>query len=189
MSFSQLPERQLRVLNLNLRVLMWSVIPAYVVITVADLVRGFSDPSYWREIPLSTVGVAVIVWAGRTRRWPTARGIALIAALYLGGLSDWLYAASYHLGVATLVTATVLAGGIFGLGGLLAGGLVSIALPSIAYLARYQGWVSPPGQGRSRGGVLSTVVDVVVLSLLAAMTLATLYAIFSKPKGPREGTR
>jgi hypothetical protein len=84
-------------------------IPAFAVFTIADLIRGRHDASYWREIPVNTVAFATLTTLAFARHLPRGvRGAGLSLSLAAVAISDQAAAGAGGLAPALLTANSAL---------------------------------------------------------------------------------
>src|SRR5688572_18744251 len=116
-----------RVLAINFTVLVGVGTLGYAAFLINDIARGFSDPSYWAEIPGNSVAFLLIIFLAFGRRLPfKLRAGGLMAALYLAAFFEKLFTGQENgLGSLLMLTCAPLMVIFFGaVGGWLASALI-----------------------------------------------------------------
>jgi hypothetical protein len=75
----------------------------YAAFLISDIIRGMSDPSYWKEIPGNTIAFLLILGLAFGRRLPfKLRAGGLVGAFYLAAFSEKFFTGQ-ELGIGSLL--------------------------------------------------------------------------------------
>lgn len=157
-----------RVLAVNFTVLVGLGTLGYAAFLINDIARGFSDPSYWAEIPGNSVAFLLILFLAFGRRLPfTLRAGGLMAALYLAAFFEKLFTGQENgLGSLLMLACAPLMVIFFGaVGGWLASALI-LGIMSLPL------WITVIGRANSTPvSPASLILTTLVLMLLALLLM------------------
>jgi hypothetical protein len=163
-----------RVLAMNFMVLVSVGTLGYIAFLVNDITRGFSDPSYWAEIPGNSVAFFLILFLAFGRRLPfKLRAGGLMAALYLAAFFEKLFTGQENgLGSLLMLTCAPLMVIFFGsLGGWLASALM-LGIMSLPL------WMTVMGRANltpvSPTSLILTTFVLILLALLLMLSVSVL---------------
>jgi len=174
-----------RVLAANIFVLIAFGSIGYTLFLISDILHGFSDPSFWAEIPVNTLGFGLFCAIAFLRRIPFGlRAGMLVGALALIALSDKLQAGLSGIGELLILVNMVLLSLFFGWRGSLVGFAIALTTMALPGWLITTGRIAGPAVTRESGSHdpfawVLTSLAVLIFSLMLVVSVASVLDQFN----------